>query len=572
MAAPAKKGDWRLTEDGRVYRFGRKRYPNRDLYEGEFLDGVREGNGTLSYYNGNKYEGEFSNQLFHGFGVFTWAPFLENGQWVRGRRYEGNWAKGRRSGEGIYFSGYGESYEGHFKKDLYEGYGVLTKKNGDRLSGDWEKGKMAGKAKVEYINGNKYTGEMTMGKFHGDGKFIFANGLGWYEGEYRHGKQHGRGSRLFMNDSRYEGDFKYGQMHGEGMMEWLNGDQYVGEWANGFPHGRGVYIYAHGDRYEGDFFKGVFHGRGRLTYADGGYYDGEFAAHTRPGDYLHGVVFPKPDGKRHGMGVRVWVSGNRYEGGWENGMMNGRGIYENATTGGKYDGEFKLNKKTGHGTETWGNKLGIRFQDPMGWWHDGNGYCRYEGRYLDGYFHGEGQFIAVDNRSYHGHWQKGKRHGNGTATLIPESELGDAFNMNVGGNGALYRPYSYKGEWKDNRKHGVGTLTYLNGLEIEGDFEFGHPHGNCVQKYPKRKTDKHRVCRQGRWYKGTNVEWFDYSQEEEEVASGIANYLLNTMVNTKEEKELEELGLWGENKVPEFEGGGSIVASSITDGQDYQKF
>ena len=43
MAAPAKKGDWRLTEDGRVYRFGRKRYPNRDLYEGEFLDGVREG-------------------------------------------------------------------------------------------------------------------------------------------------------------------------------------------------------------------------------------------------------------------------------------------------------------------------------------------------------------------------------------------------------------------------------------------------------------------------------------------------------------------------------------------------
>ena len=33
---------WRLTEDGKVYRRGRKKYPNNDVYEGEFVDGKRE--------------------------------------------------------------------------------------------------------------------------------------------------------------------------------------------------------------------------------------------------------------------------------------------------------------------------------------------------------------------------------------------------------------------------------------------------------------------------------------------------------------------------------------------------
>ena len=405
---------------------GRKRYPNRDLYEGEFLDGVREGNGTLTYYQkGDVYVGEFQNNMFHGFGVYTWGDFLENGEWVRGRRYEGSWSKGRRKGDGVYFSGYGDSYEGQWEADFFEGEGTLTKKHGDRMAGTFLRGKLAGEATIDYINGDKYSGAMRGGKRHGQGDFIYSGNQGSYKGEWRHGKKHGRGSRLFSDGSRYEGDYKYDEPWGEGMMETVSGDTYVGEWESGFPHGRGVLIFSHGDRYEGDFFQGNFHGRGRLTYADGGYYDGEFAAHTRPGQYKHGVVFPKPDGQRHGQGVRVWVSGNRFEGGWIEGKMEGRGVYENAATGGKYDGDFKNNTKHGHGIETWGNKLGIKFQDPLGWWHPGNGVCRYEGSYKDGYFHGEGQFIAVDNRSYHGFWVKGKRHGKGTATFIPENELGD---------------------------------------------------------------------------------------------------------------------------------------------------
>ena len=35
---PGRDPSWRITADGKVYRKGRKNYPNRDSYDGEFLD------------------------------------------------------------------------------------------------------------------------------------------------------------------------------------------------------------------------------------------------------------------------------------------------------------------------------------------------------------------------------------------------------------------------------------------------------------------------------------------------------------------------------------------------------
>ena len=39
------------------------------------------------YAGGNRYVGEFSNNLYEGFGVFSWAPFTEDGMVIRTRRY-----------------------------------------------------------------------------------------------------------------------------------------------------------------------------------------------------------------------------------------------------------------------------------------------------------------------------------------------------------------------------------------------------------------------------------------------------------------------------------------------------
>ena len=62
-------------------------------------------------------------------------------------------------------------------------------------------------------------------------------------------------------------------------------------------------------------------GKGKYTYSDGGYYEGEFVSTLS--HYKHGVHFPKPDGLRHGRGVRVYANGNRYEGPFREGEPNG---------------------------------------------------------------------------------------------------------------------------------------------------------------------------------------------------------------------------------------------------------
>ncbi|MDC0139867.1 hypothetical protein OAI04_03520, partial [Hyphomicrobiales bacterium] len=55
---------------------------NGDIYVGEFKDGLRNGQGTLTYVNGDIYVGEFKDDLFNGQGTF------EN--WY-GRKKEGIW-------------------------------------------------------------------------------------------------------------------------------------------------------------------------------------------------------------------------------------------------------------------------------------------------------------------------------------------------------------------------------------------------------------------------------------------------------------------------------------------------
>lgn len=37
--AKQRDASWRITADGKVYRRGKKHYANRDVYDGEFLDG-----------------------------------------------------------------------------------------------------------------------------------------------------------------------------------------------------------------------------------------------------------------------------------------------------------------------------------------------------------------------------------------------------------------------------------------------------------------------------------------------------------------------------------------------------
>ena len=92
--------------------------------------------------------------------------------------------------------------------------------------------------------------------------------------------------------------------------------------------------------------------------------------------------------------------------------------------GGKYEGEFKDNKKNGQGTYTFGGQ-------------------KYVGTWVDGKEHGKGVFTWADGDKYIGDFIDGEFNGQGVLTYK---------------NGT-----KYEGEWKDGYMTEKGTYTYENG-------------------------------------------------------------------------------------------------------------
>ena len=68
-------------------RVAGSQYPLRNMYDGEFVKGLRHGNGTFYYANGARFEGLWENNMKHGkvfcksnsicnqLFSFTWLPF-----------------------------------------------------------------------------------------------------------------------------------------------------------------------------------------------------------------------------------------------------------------------------------------------------------------------------------------------------------------------------------------------------------------------------------------------------------------------------------------------------------------
>lgn len=61
--------------------WGRMYYANGDIYEGEWSNDKRHGNGMLRLANDNRYEGEWKNDMKNGHGKYF---FLNKGQLLEG--------------------------------------------------------------------------------------------------------------------------------------------------------------------------------------------------------------------------------------------------------------------------------------------------------------------------------------------------------------------------------------------------------------------------------------------------------------------------------------------------------
>jgi hypothetical protein len=78
--------------------------------------------------------------------------------WRNGDSYEGMFVDGEFDGEGT-LKTHGGVYTGSFRKGEKHGRGTMEWKNGDVYDGDWEGDKMHGVGKYEGKDGSSYSGE-----------------------------------------------------------------------------------------------------------------------------------------------------------------------------------------------------------------------------------------------------------------------------------------------------------------------------------------------------------------------------------------------------------------------------
>lgn len=374
--------------------------------------------GKVEYENGS-YDGNFLNGLRHGEGTYTWNS---------GSFYSGDWKEGEKHGYGkdvLFKNGkYHSEYTGEFYKNQLHGHGVLKLANGDIYDGDYEDGKAHGTGKITYGNGQTYEGSFRNDKINGLGTYIWPNGEK-YVGELKDGKRHGSGTDYYPNGDIQSGQWKDNifinedtnteksnevdlsqtdeikrsqeqiiKEHEEannnasydcngvsgkcsGTREYSDGT-YSGEFYDGAPHGNGTYFGSgefSGDRFEGKYVNGL-RSEGIYYWSSGDRYDGYFKNNGNAsagkyfsvnGDRYEGEFNSK--GQFSGKGKYFYKTGDYYEGEFLNGKMSGQGYYEfnhGANSGDTYRGEIKNGKWHGYGTYTLNNG-----RKEVGYWENG---------------------------------------------------------------------------------------------------------------------------------------------------------------------------------------------------------
>lgn len=146
-------------------------YSNEDSYNGEFIGGLREGEGIYTFKDGDVYQGVFEGGVFQGKGNYTTEQ--------------------------------GDVYEGTFIAGLATGFGkieFLTRDDVTEYNGQTLDGSAHGKGEVLFSSEDNYKGFLANGVFHGKGVLTYKNGDA-YDGEYLNGVPTGQGKMLFASSN-----------------------------------------------------------------------------------------------------------------------------------------------------------------------------------------------------------------------------------------------------------------------------------------------------------------------------------------------------------------------------------
>ena len=150
-------------------------------YQGEFSKGIPNGQG-VSYYpsGGQEYVGTFHQGVYDGEGTL----YYENGQ----TRYKGLFSAGNFEGQGRLYQEDGELlYEGSFQEGVYAGEGKLRVGEGLQLVGEFEGGTPLGEVSIYREGKLNYQGEVTDLVPDGQGTLYASDGTAIYTGSMSQG-------------------------------------------------------------------------------------------------------------------------------------------------------------------------------------------------------------------------------------------------------------------------------------------------------------------------------------------------------------------------------------------------
>ena len=192
----------------------------------EIAPGVRE----LTFADGSIYRGAMRGASLHGHGEYISKSFKYDGEfneglkqgegtyvWENGDRYQGHFSADRPDGRGRYQFANGDAYEGEVQLGVILGRGTYTTKGGDTFEGSFASGKPNGVGVYRFASGDRYEGDMVMGKMQGKGLYYSKNG-DRVQAPFLDGKPQGKGIYYFSNGDRYEGDLDAGALTGTGRL------------------------------------------------------------------------------------------------------------------------------------------------------------------------------------------------------------------------------------------------------------------------------------------------------------------------------------------------------------------
>jgi hypothetical protein len=239
-------------------------------YIGFWENGIQCGKGNLTEGAGDdsaSYYGQFLRGKPHGKGQKKFAD---------GSVYEGEWVGGLREGQGVYHyfvpaeHGAGVPFHvapvrvSHFIMDMRPtSSGSPTRPGTTATSGSPTR---PGTTATSGSFSPASPGGIAHNKAMGSGEAPVHGVKDTYDGGWTNDKPSGQGVLdMKSTGDTYDGNFAIGQQSGKGVCHYADGSTYEGRWRIGRRDGRGKITYGNGDTYDGEWVRDQRYGKAVMT-------------------------------------------------------------------------------------------------------------------------------------------------------------------------------------------------------------------------------------------------------------------------------------------------------------------